>query len=145
MYKVLSLDGGGIGGLYTASLLNSWEDAFNIKAVDYFDLIVGTSTGGIIALGLGAGMTGEEIVDFYKNQGPKIFKTSYLRRANQLFRNKYKQDGLRKSLEIAFGDKLFGHSLTRIVIPAVDLEEMRPRVYKTAHHERFLYDYKKRL
>ena len=52
MFKILSLDGGGIKGVYTAELLRQCEEAFG-PVGKHFDMIAGTSTGGIIALGLG--------------------------------------------------------------------------------------------
>jgi len=57
MYKILSIDGGGIKGIAPASLLANIEERTGKKIIDYFDLIVGTSTGGIIALGLGLGFS----------------------------------------------------------------------------------------
>ena len=56
-----------------AAFLAAIEETFAIRIVDHFDLIVGTSTGGIIALGLGLGLSAREILDFYMNDGPAIF------------------------------------------------------------------------
>ncbi len=52
--KLLSIDGGGIKGLYSAAFLNSLEKIYGKQTVDSFDLIAGTSTGGIIALAIAA-------------------------------------------------------------------------------------------
>lgn len=52
-FQILALDGGGIKGIFSAAFLAKIEEDLEIKVVDHFDLIVGTSTGGIIALGLG--------------------------------------------------------------------------------------------
>lgn len=49
-FKILSLDGGGIKGLYSATIIKEFEDKFNCQISDYFDLICGTSTGELIAL-----------------------------------------------------------------------------------------------
>ena len=54
-FQILALDGGGIKGLFSAALLAKLEDDLQSDITNCFDLIVGTSTGGIIALGLGAG------------------------------------------------------------------------------------------
>jgi patatin-like phospholipase/acyl hydrolase len=59
-FQILSLDGGGIKGLYSAAVLAKIEDDLGVTVADHFDLIVGTSTGGIIALGLGAGFRPRE-------------------------------------------------------------------------------------
>jgi len=72
-FQILSLDGGGIKGLFSAAVLAAIEEDLGINVVDHFDLIAGTSTGAIIALGLGLGMRPREIVQFYACEGPKIF------------------------------------------------------------------------
>ena len=63
--RILSLDGGGIKGVFTASVLATLERETGRSIVDYFDLIVGTSTGGILSLGLGLGFSAEEMKNFY--------------------------------------------------------------------------------
>ena len=67
--RILALDGGGIKGAFAAAFLATIEEATGKRVADHFDLIAGTSTGGIIALGLGLGMSGREIVQFYVNDG----------------------------------------------------------------------------
>ena len=79
-FQILSLDGGGIKGLFSAAVLAKLEEDLNTNITDHFDLIVGTSTGGIIALGLGLGMKPQEIVQFYVESGPQIFRDRYLLR-----------------------------------------------------------------
>ncbi len=74
-FQILSLDGGGLRGMYTAAVLARLEEDLGIRIVDHFDLIAGTSTGGIIALGLGLGMTPRDILEFYVAHGPRIFRT----------------------------------------------------------------------
>ena len=64
--RMLAIDGGGIKGVFPASLLATVEDTINDKIANYFDLIVGTSTGGIIALGLGLGLSAQEILAFLR-------------------------------------------------------------------------------
>jgi patatin-like phospholipase/acyl hydrolase len=72
-FRILSLDGGGIKGAFTAAVLAEWEKQMRLVIADHFDLIAGTSTGGIIALALGLGLRVAEILDFYQKEGPKIF------------------------------------------------------------------------
>jgi uncharacterized protein len=62
MRRILSIDGGGIKGALPASFLATIEKTTGEPIVDHFDLIAGTSTGGIIALGLGLGFTASTIV-----------------------------------------------------------------------------------
>lgn len=77
--RVLSLDGGGIRGYLTARILVEIEKYLDGKTNSQkplgqrFDLVVGTSTGGLIALGLAVGKTAKEVLEFYETYGPKIF------------------------------------------------------------------------
>lgn len=78
--KVLALNGGGARGLYTISVLARLEevieDKFNIQNVkigDYFDLITGTSIGGILALGLASGKSARELQAKFEQTAPLIF------------------------------------------------------------------------
>jgi patatin-like phospholipase/acyl hydrolase len=74
IYKVLSLDGGGIRGVFPAAFLARIEDQIGQPIGRYFDLIVGTSTGGIIAIGLGLGFSDRDILKLYEEQGRAIFE-----------------------------------------------------------------------
>ena len=73
MKRILTIDGGGIKGVCPASFLATVDNSIEGNIADYFDLIVGTSTGGIIALGLGLGLSAKEILTFYEEFGPVIF------------------------------------------------------------------------
>ena len=70
-----SIDGGGIRGIFPAAILAGLERAHTsgnpIGA--YFDLIAGTSTGGILALGLGAGLSAADLLDLYVRRGGEVF------------------------------------------------------------------------
>jgi len=95
-FQILSLDGGGLRGMYTAAVLARLEEDLGIRIVDHFDLIAGTSTGGIIALGLGLGMTPREILEFYAAHGPRIFRDrTGLRSLRRISRTKYSAEPLR--------------------------------------------------
>jgi hypothetical protein len=79
-FRVLSLDGGGMRGTYTATYLDRVATAFarrrKLDSLDIgkgFDLIVGTSTGAIIGCALAAGKPLADVVDLYREHGPKIF------------------------------------------------------------------------
>jgi patatin-like phospholipase len=141
--RILSIDGGGLKGTFPASFLAEVEEAIGEPIADYFDLIVGTSTGGIIAIGLGLGLSAAAIRDFYVEHGPAIFAGNRSMRAlRQLGRSKYSSGPLEQALREVFGDHRLGDSHTRLVIPSLNLETGEVNVYKTAHHERFVMDYK---
>lgn len=144
-HQILSIDGGGIKGVFAASLLAEFEQNLGHPIADHFDMIVGTSTGGIIALGLGLGLSAREILDFYESKGPAIFAGRRRRGLRRwLFAAKYSPQPLHNALTSAFGERLMGESLTRLVIPSLNLETGEVHVFKTAHHERFLRDYQVR-
>ena len=139
-FRILSLDGGGVRVLFHGwQVLAALEQDTGKSCVDHFDLIAGTSTGGIIAIGLGLGMTAADIVDFYRQYGPTIFpSTGLVTRLGwirQLFRPKHSHLALRKCcFQIAFGDKKLGDSKCRLVIPTYDANRGHIFVLKTPHH-----------
>lgn len=142
-YRILSIDGGGIKGIFPASFLAAIEENISGKTSEYFDLIVGSSTGGILALGIGLGYSAKEMVDFYKQLGPEIFKGNGLLKCMRRFiYAKYDNGPLKQALEKKYGKRKLGASLVRLVIPSFNIEKGEIHVYKTAHHERFKYDYK---
>jgi hypothetical protein len=144
-FRILTIDGGGIRGVFAASFLAELEATLGEPLVDHFDLISGTSTGGIIALGLGMGMSAAEILSFYETHGPKIFNNGRLGFLRGLTNAKYRSEPLRKALEEVFGVRLLGESKTRLLIPSLNLETGEVHVFKTAHHERFIRDYKEKV
>ena len=144
-FRILALDGGGIKGAFTAAVLAAWEQDTSLRVQDHFDLITGTSTGGILAIGLGLGLSAREMLEFYKERGPVIFPmTGFRRKAwrtiRQVFQPKFSQDVLRKELVAAFGERKFGESKVRLLIPAYDTLRGRIFLFKTGHDPRFKYD-----
>lgn len=141
--RILCIDGGGIKGAFPASFLATVEDALGKPVSSFFDLIVGTSTGGIIALGLGLGFSARQMLTFYEESGPNIFGgNGSLRCLRWLLRAKYEPAALRTALQIVFGERLLGESTTRLVIPSFNIETGEVHVWKTAHHPRLERDYK---
>mgnify|MGYP000023414795 FL=1 len=146
IFQILSLDGGGIKGLFSAAILAHLEEDLEINIIDHFDLIVGTSTGGIIALGLGAGMRPIEIVEFYVKKGPKIFTSGLLNRikhsVRHFFKTKYDNTSLKNALKECFGNKLLADSKRPLVIPTYNIGEDDIYLFKTPHNERLRRDWK---
>ncbi|MGH3814235.1 MAG: CBASS cGAMP-activated phospholipase [Pseudonocardiaceae bacterium] len=138
--QILCLDGGGLKGLFSAAVLAEIESDHAVSVADHFDLIVGTSTGGLIALALGAGMSPAQVVDFYVTRGPSIFPRGWGRSLRQCVRSKHSSSPLRRALEEMLGDRLLGDSRKRLVIPAYSLDENDVYLFKTPHHPRFRRD-----
>lgn len=140
-FKVLSIDGGGIKGLYSARILQHFEEHFNCHISDYFDLICGTSTGGLIALGLSLKIPAAELVNFYEKSGPLIFpdrtKNWFIRKYDTfrqaLWRGKFNDDKLKAALETVFGERLIGESHNLLCIPSYTITEARPWIFKYDH------------
>jgi len=142
-FQILSLDGGGIRGIFSAALLAAIEEDLGTRVADHFDLIAGTSTGGIIAVALGLGMSPKEIVDFYIRFGPRVFRNPFGVRSLQhwIFR-KYSSGSFQKALQETFGERLFGESTKRLVIPSFNLGEDDVYVFRTPHSNKLRRDYK---
>lgn len=152
-FRVLSLDGGGMRGTYTTTYLACLAATFarrrNVPAIDVgaaFDLIIGTSTGGIIACALAFGLSPTELVTFYKKHGPAIFPRRLPQRVGlDLFRDVVARKGNLKSgaealeaaLQERFGNAtladLYERRRIALAVTAVELSQHRSWVFKTPH------------
>ena len=142
-FRILALDGGGLRGAFTASVLATWEKQTGLRVVDHFDLVAGTSTGGILAIGMGLGLSGQQMLDFYRKRGPVIFPVTGIRSRvwhtlRHVVRPKYSQSILLRELEAAFysGGKpiQLKDSLCRLVIPTYHAVAGASHQFRTPHH-----------
>ena len=147
-FRVLALDGGGIKGTYTAAVLSSLEEMTGKRICDYFDLITGTSTGGIIAVALGLEIPAQQILQLYLERGAEIFPVSepgWRGRVKggwkHLWAPKHSQSVLKAAVDSVVGQKQFGESKSRLVIPAFDAVRGRIQLFKTAHSAEYKQDY----
>lgn len=151
--QILSLDGGGLRGLFSSAVIESLEHQLGHSITRHFDIITGTSTGGLIALGLGLEKKGEEISEFYKKDGPKIFPNSGYQKIYRFlkgwFFNKYSNHQLENTLKKLFrfdsgSDDLplLRDSSKRLIIPTFYAANSRPRLLKTPHDKRYRSDWK---
>lgn len=151
--RLLCIDGGGIVGTFPAAVLASLEENLDAPIGTYFDLIAGTSSGGILAIGLSMGIRASDLLEMYKKHGPEIFgqgdsksvRNFFFRKwrpIRHLFGNKYDSDALHKTLKTVLNNKLIGEAKTRLIIPAWNPAMQHVYIYKTAHHRRFSADYK---
>lgn len=144
-FKILSIDGGGILGLLPCLVLAEIEKRFleGRPIGTYFDMIVGTSTGGIIALGLGQGKSAQDMSRLYIERGQHIFSSncciSMFRGLFRYFFRLYSRQGLENELRREFGDKLLGSAKVLTCIPSFEGRYGEVYIFKTPHHS----DYKK--
>lgn len=139
-FRVLSLDGGGVRGLLSARILANIESYLSpkqgptIPLGHHFDLIAGTSTGGIIALGLASGQSAQSIVSFYEKYIPLIFGRSSRRSwVRSLMRPKYRADTLERAVEEFFQNKTLNEVTRDVCITSVALQTGAPRFYKSGY------------
>src|SRR3954454_9780546 len=131
--KVLSIDGGGIRGLIPALVLAEIERRTGRRTAEMFDLIAGTSTGGILACALsrrgedGSPMySAEELSQIYISEGPKIFDKSLLKTFTSvggLIDEKYDDAGLNAALEAYLGDARLKEVLADVMVTAYDIHD----------------------
>lgn len=144
-FQILSLDGGGLRGIFSAAVLAGLEEDLGIRITDHFDLIAGTSTGGIVALALGLGMTPRQIVEFYTQLGPRVFRDrTRLRAVRRWFRAKYDADLLHAALTKVFGERTFGESTKRLVITSYNLGSDDVYLFRTPHLPQLKRDWRER-
>lgn len=151
-FQILSLSGGGFLGLYTASVLAMIEEQTGKPIVEAFDLIAGTSVGGIIALGLSSGRSAAEIRDAFLEDGADIFSarspargwlSSRWQIVTGLPSARYDPKNLRKTIDRIAGAGTKMCDLRRpTVIPSVNLTKGGPKVFKTGHHPRLVLDWR---
>jgi patatin-like phospholipase/acyl hydrolase len=144
-FQILALDGGGAKALFSAHVLARLEADLDVEIAGSFDLITGTSAGGILALGLGAGLRPAEIVDHYERLVANVFPRSrrrWWRRPGQLTHPRYDASAVRTALEAVLGRRLLGQSAKRLVIPSWDVHKGGVHIFKTPHHDRLRRDWK---
>jgi patatin-like phospholipase/acyl hydrolase len=139
---VLSLAGGGFLGLYTAVVLEALEARAGVPLARRFDLLAGTSIGGVLALALAFEIPMSRLVTLFKTHGPDVFSgrsmpTGTLGRLLDLSRSvlgpKYSGEPLRNALRAHLGHQRLEDALHSVVIPAVDVERCRTKIFKTPH------------
>ena len=163
-FQILSLIGGGIRGAFVTSYLYELEKKLGRPIAECFDLIAGTSTGGIIAAGLAAGLSAADMHDFYVRYGAKIFSPRPPYRANGIyrwlfplanwafkkktgnrldaaFRARFCPDALQESFEEGFGDRTMKDvKFTRLIIPSVNLTKGEPYIFRSNHLPKGVHD-----
>ncbi len=129
-FRILSLDGGGIRGLYSARMLKNIEDKCGVDFYNDFDLIVGTSTGSILAGAIVKKIDLDKVVSLYENEGKNIFKKRWFCRFG-LFKSKYSPEPLKEQLKSIFGNTTFKDIKKPLLINATDIGNSSQFVFKT--------------
>ena len=140
--KILSIDGGGIRGIIPGTLLAELEEQCGKPVAEIFDFVAGTSTGGILALGLtkpndGNGktpaFTARQLVKIYTEQGHRIFSRSVyqkFRAGGNLLDEKYPASGIESVLQEYFGTTKLSQALKEVLVTSYDIEERSPYFFK---------------
>ena len=146
-YHVLALSGGGYRGLYTATVIAELEAALGRSIASHFDLLCGTSTGGMLALGLAAEIPAIELKALFEDRGSRIFGCRSLVR--RLFgfwlRAKHDSAGLREVLTERFQRATIGELKHRVLVLAVNYSTGRGQLFKTPHHPSFELDHRMKI
>jgi patatin-like phospholipase/acyl hydrolase len=134
--RVLSIDGGGIRGLIPALVLTEIEKRSGKQIYELFDLIAGTSTGGILACALcaPAPLPAEQLVALYEDEGPTIFDRSIwqrIRSAEGLLDEKYDAGALDRALERFLSDKRLAETRPDLLVPAYNMGDPGPYFFKS--------------
>ena len=132
--RVLSIDGGGIRGIIPALVLAELERRSGRPTRELFDLVAGTSTGGIIACAVGTGRPASEVVRLYLDEGPEIFSRTVARRlvtGDGVLDERYADDALEAALDAYLGTTTLGASQVDLLITAYDLHARETVFFKS--------------
>lgn len=161
-FRILSLDGGGIRGAFIAGFLAVVEKQTGRSIGEHFDLIAGTSTGGIIAAAVAFREPAARIEQFYRDRGTLIFRRWWEQPAGRwrrfwrwiyrrpawvvdlglkrieldyswLWNSKYAATELEAAMQEVFHHRPLGEARNRLVIPSVNMTNGQTKVFKTPH------------
>ncbi len=130
-FRILSLDGGGTRGIYSAQILAKMEKSFDTQIKDCFNLIAGTSTGSIIAGAAAIGIPMKKIVQLFEAEGPRIFRKKWYR--HPWIRSKYLEKSLHKVLDKYFSSVTLGGISKPLMIMSTNLSTGEVYVFKSEY------------
>jgi patatin-like phospholipase/acyl hydrolase len=140
--RLLSIDGGGIRGIIPAIVLAELEHATGKPVAETFDLVAGTSTGGILALALtmraedGApAWSAEQLIALYEEEGTRIFDRSVwdkVRSGGGLTDEKYPPEGMREAFRTYMGEARLSEALTEVMVTAYEIEQRTTFFFKSS-------------
>jgi uncharacterized protein len=138
-FYILTIDGGGIRGIFPAYFLKKIKDELNVTFYEQFDLIAGTSTGSIIAAALATNYPIDKIVQMYKLYGNSVFKNNILSMRG-IFSSRFNKKNLKEMANDTFKNLTMSASKTRLLIPAVDIGKGNVHVFKSQYLKEFVRD-----
>jgi patatin-like phospholipase/acyl hydrolase len=144
-YRVVAIDGGGIRGLVTTILLQRIVAAPGLENfLGSIEFIAGTSTGGLLALGIAHDLDLAKIRDVYVKEGPEIFDDSWLDDLvdlGKLVGAEYGTNPLRRVLQNLLGDTTLGQLKKRVLITAFDLDNEDPNPEKRTWKPKLFHNF----
>lgn len=150
-FRILSLAGGGYLGLYTACVLARLEARAGVPLGRRFDLVAGTSVGGILALGLAYEIPAADMLQMFVERGARIFSTRPLATGavgklvdltRSVWGPKYSGAALRNALSEHLGERTLAQAKHPVIVPALDVERSMTKIFKTPHAPRSTGDEK---
>jgi uncharacterized protein len=141
-FYILSVDGGGYRGLFSAHILQRMEESWGINWHQQFNMFAGTSTGSILAAGLASGIPAARLTEFYTQHGSHIFSARCRSRLDllKIFTSRYSSHTLQKLLSDVFGEKTLGDVQVPLIVPAVDIGNGCVHVFKSKYSDGFIRD-----
>lgn len=142
-FKILSLDGGGIRGVFSAHVLKRLEEELGRKIIEHFDLVAGTSTGSILAAAVACDINLEEVINLYKEYGAKIFdrhRSCVPKGLKLLCKSLYEKNHLDSVISGVIGEKTLGEISFPLVIPATNIGSGIVHVFKSNYSSGFTRD-----
>jgi patatin-like phospholipase/acyl hydrolase len=134
MKKVLSLDGGGVRGLVPAVLLSNLEQETGTPVAEMFDMVVGTSTGGVLAAAAAVGVPMTVVVEMYRSKIPEIFNQGRLSRLRSVWgarTSRYQSEALQQALSGVLGDSMLSDALCSCMVTSYELNTMSSKFFKS--------------
>lgn len=146
-FHILAISGGGFRGLYASTVLEELEASIGAPLASRFDLICGTSVGGLLALGLALEIPTSQLSEIFTKHGKAIFSSrGLLRRVIGFWvQAKHGNKGLREVLKKRFASQLLGELKHPVLIPAVNYSTGKPQLFKTPHHPLFETDHRMKI
>lgn len=134
MFRILSIDGGGVRGIFPAYVLKQLSDTLNGQSRrDVFDRVIGTSTGGIIAAAVAQDIPLQRVVELYEQEAPRIFGRQHAFNGSGIIRSRYPAEPLRDLINNIFGAATMRDVPGRLVLPCTDVSNGNVFVIKSAY------------